>query len=205
MKNDFTFLENVFKLLRSNFQYRCVLSVSQFLSMGFTERKVLMCLDIIRVVRKRHEELARFKRTTEKKQQSVSPSPTDRPKTPPRPSSKKAPVKKSHAFKALDQQRYDQEFQASEEDRSPIATERAGISPTKREDEQPQDSAIRQLNMTIGLLLKRVDEVGSKMEDFIEKTDAKILLMAGKIKLLENSRNRGKPADNSPDSPALYL
>mmetsp|Transcript_22765 Transcript_22765/g.40952 ORF Transcript_22765/g.40952 Transcript_22765/m.40952 type:complete len:207 (+) Transcript_22765:1825-2445(+) len=206
MKNDFTFLENVFKLLRSNFQYRCVLSVPQFLSMGFTERKVLMCLDVIRVARKRHEELLRFKRIADKKQQSASPVPAERPKTPPRPNVK-TPIKKTLSFKKIDQQPFEQSPQAFEVERSPI-TDRASSSPTKREDDDSQESAVRQLTVTLGRLMKRVEEIDQKMEDFIEKTEAKIVLMTGKIKLLENSYRGARVqsmTEDKQDSPSHYL
>jgi hypothetical protein len=189
MKNDFTFLESVFKLLRSNFQYRCVLSVPQFLSMGFTERKVLMCLDIIRVVRKRHEELLRFRRIAEKKQQLASPTPAERPKTPPRPSVR-TPIKKTLTFKAADQEFYDQDI--LEGDPSPIS-ERASASPAKYEDGESQENAVQQLTTTLARLVKRVEDIGSRMEQFMEKTEAKIVLMTGKIRILDSSSGQVGP------------
>lgn len=207
MKNDYTFLENVFKLLRSNFQYRCVLSVPQFLSMGFTERKVLMCLDIIRVSRKRHEELLRFKRIAEKKLQAASPTPAERPITPPRPSGR-TPIKKTLSFKKIDQQFYEMDPQGFDIDRSPITTERASSSPTKREDDNSQESAVRQLTVSIGRLMERVDEIDTRMEEYIERTEAKLLLMTGKLKMLENSQRGARVqslTEDKQDSPSHFL
>jgi hypothetical protein len=207
MKNDFTFLENVFKLLRSNFQYRCVMSVPQFLSMGFTERKVLMCLDIIKAVRKRHEELLRFKRITDKKLQGAAPAVTDVPKTPPRPNVK-TPVKRTQSGQKTEQQPYEAAPLSYERDRSPLTTERFSSSPTKREDDDHQESAVRQLTVTLGRLMSRVDEIEKTMEEFMERTEAKLVLMAGKVKMLDNSsrgsRLQGLTEDKQ-DLPSQYL
>jgi hypothetical protein len=181
MKNDFTFLEIVIKLLRANFQYRCVLSVPQFLSMGFTERKVLMCLDVVRAVRKRHEELLRFKRISERRR-GASPARTDRHKTPVRPDTR-TQVKQSLDFKNADQQAYRQ-GSAHERHRSPI-TERVGAM--TGEADALQEKAVRQLTITLGRLLKHVDQLELKMEEFIERTETKLVVMAGKIKTMEIS------------------
>jgi hypothetical protein len=176
MKNDFTFLEIAIKLLRANFQYHCVLSVPQFLSMGFTERKVLMCLDIVRAVRKRHEELLRFKRISERKLKGASPARTDRPKTPLRPDAR-TQVKQSLDFKRAAQRGYKQ-GSAHVRTRSQL-TERVGEADALREQ------AVRQLTTTLSRLMKHVDQLELKMEEFIENTQTKLIVMAGKIKTIE--------------------
>jgi len=58
-KTDLRFLEAVWKLLRIMLGYRPSLTVSQFLSQGFAERKVLMMCDVIAMCKHEHNELLR--------------------------------------------------------------------------------------------------------------------------------------------------
>lgn len=71
-KNDYSFVELTYKLLRQKFQYRPILTIGQFLSPGFAERKILFCLDLIRVVKDKHLELLRFKKVEERRSRSPS-------------------------------------------------------------------------------------------------------------------------------------
>ena len=66
-KNDFNFLETVFKLLRQKFNYRPVLKIGQFLGTGFAERKIMMLLDLIKMVKTRTNELIRYQQIEERK------------------------------------------------------------------------------------------------------------------------------------------
>eukprot|EP00191_Tetraselmis_sp_GSL018_P024280 CAMPEP_0177627252 /NCGR_PEP_ID=MMETSP0419_2-20121207/31102_1 /TAXON_ID=582737 /ORGANISM="Tetraselmis sp., Strain GSL018" /LENGTH=550 /DNA_ID=CAMNT_0019128389 /DNA_START=596 /DNA_END=2248 /DNA_ORIENTATION=- len=58
-KTDLRFLESVWKLLRELVNYKPALSVNQFLSQGFAERKILTVCDIVALCRQRHSELLR--------------------------------------------------------------------------------------------------------------------------------------------------
>lgn len=89
--NDYNFLESVFKLLRQKFNYRPVLKIGQFLASGFAERKIMMLLDLINIVKTKTNELQRYQQAEEKK--SKSPIRTIEEEnmkiqTPPKPSSK---------------------------------------------------------------------------------------------------------------------
>lgn len=56
-KSDLRFLEAVYRSLREHLGYIPALSVNQFFSPGFAERKVMLCQDILQIVRSKHEEL----------------------------------------------------------------------------------------------------------------------------------------------------
>jgi len=58
-KTDLRFVEAVLKLLREEFNYKASLSVNQFLSKGFAERKMLLTCDVAGLVRERHAALVR--------------------------------------------------------------------------------------------------------------------------------------------------
>ena len=58
-KTDLRFVESVYKLARQEFGYRHALTCSQFLSVGFAERKVLFAVDLLQLCRAKHLELAR--------------------------------------------------------------------------------------------------------------------------------------------------
>lgn len=90
-KNDYNFLESVFKLLRQKFNYRPVLKIGQFLASGFAERKIMMLLDLINIVKTKTAELQRYQQAEEKKSKSPMRSTEEeniKVQTPPRPSSK---------------------------------------------------------------------------------------------------------------------
>ncbi|CAD7938563.1 unnamed protein product [Amoebophrya sp. A25] len=55
-KSDLRFVEECYKVLRKEMHYRPTLSTQQFFSNGFVERKVMLLQDIIRVVRRWHNE-----------------------------------------------------------------------------------------------------------------------------------------------------
>jgi len=56
-KSDLRFLEAVYRVVREHLSYSPVLSTSQFFTIGFAERKVLFCQDILDIARRMHEEL----------------------------------------------------------------------------------------------------------------------------------------------------
>merc|ERR1740121_1438950 len=56
-KTDLRFVEGVYKALRAHLHYSPALTVNQFFSVGFAERRVLFCLDVLRLVVRMHEEL----------------------------------------------------------------------------------------------------------------------------------------------------
>ncbi|OMJ82769.1 hypothetical protein SteCoe_16415 [Stentor coeruleus] len=69
-KNDFGFMESVFKLMRHKFNYQPVLKIGQFLSSGFAERKLIMLIQIIEIVKKKAAELQRYQQVEERKSKS---------------------------------------------------------------------------------------------------------------------------------------
>ncbi|XP_030644167.1 centrosomal protein of 44 kDa [Chanos chanos] len=58
-KNDLSFIESVYKVLRDLFSYKPMLTKQQFLQFGFAERKVNILCDIINFVISKHKELTK--------------------------------------------------------------------------------------------------------------------------------------------------
>jgi len=60
LKADLPFVESVFQLMRREFVYRPVLTPAQFLQpTGFAEQKLILVGDLIRLCKKKHNELYR--------------------------------------------------------------------------------------------------------------------------------------------------
>ena len=53
-------MESVHKLLRDEFGYKPALSKDQFFSMGFSERKLIFIIDLIRLTKELRDKLARL-------------------------------------------------------------------------------------------------------------------------------------------------
>jgi hypothetical protein len=90
-KNDFGFMESVFKLMRHKFNYQPVLKIGQFLSSGFAERKLIMIIQIIEIVKKKAAELQRYQLAEERKSKSPYRSMEEeniKIQTPPKPTNK---------------------------------------------------------------------------------------------------------------------
>eukprot|EP00929_Paragymnodinium_shiwhaense_P085619 TRINITY_DN46039_c0_g1_i1.p1 TRINITY_DN46039_c0_g1~~TRINITY_DN46039_c0_g1_i1.p1 ORF type:complete len:177 (+),score=43.01 TRINITY_DN46039_c0_g1_i1:106-636(+) len=57
-KSDLRFIEAVYKLLREHLGYSPALTVTQFFTNSFAERKVLFCQDVLRIAQHMHAELS---------------------------------------------------------------------------------------------------------------------------------------------------
>jgi hypothetical protein len=64
-KSDARFVENAWRALREAFGYNPALTVSQFLSPGFAERKLMLLHDAVELCKRKHNEHARRKRAEE--------------------------------------------------------------------------------------------------------------------------------------------
>ncbi|KAF5901686.1 centrosomal protein of 44 kDa-like isoform X1, partial [Clarias magur] len=58
-KNDMSFMESVYKLLRDLFSYKPLLTRQQFLQSGFAERKIALLCDIIGFILDKHKQLTK--------------------------------------------------------------------------------------------------------------------------------------------------
>ncbi|GAA6073299.1 centrosomal protein of 44 kDa isoform X1 [Tachysurus ichikawai] len=58
-KNDLSFVESVYKVLRDLFSYKPLLTKQQFLQFGFAERKLALLCDIIGFVLDKHKQLTK--------------------------------------------------------------------------------------------------------------------------------------------------
>ncbi|XP_013417622.1 uncharacterized protein LOC106178818 isoform X2 [Lingula anatina] len=57
-KTDLRFMEGVYKVLREMFNYKPPVTKEQFFSTGFAERKVIMCTEILNMIKAKHRRLA---------------------------------------------------------------------------------------------------------------------------------------------------
>ncbi|XP_072181383.1 uncharacterized protein [Diadema setosum] len=57
-KSDRKFLEATYKALRDLFSYKPCITAQQFFSKGFAERKILLMIDVVAMVRKKHKSLS---------------------------------------------------------------------------------------------------------------------------------------------------
>lgn len=56
-KSDLKFLESMYKVLRELFSYKPPITKEQFFSSGFIERKVIMCTEVLSMVREKHKSM----------------------------------------------------------------------------------------------------------------------------------------------------
>ncbi|GBG34605.1 Centrosomal protein of 44 kDa [Hondaea fermentalgiana] len=59
---DRPFLEGVFRVVRNEFSYRPSLTLEQFLSSGFAERKIIFVCDVVKLCRRKADELVRLQK-----------------------------------------------------------------------------------------------------------------------------------------------
>ncbi|EDV25088.1 uncharacterized protein TRIADDRAFT_26095 [Trichoplax adhaerens] len=59
-KNDLRFIEETFKVLRKIFNYKPTISIDQFFTVGFSERKVILTCDLARICIDKNKELTRY-------------------------------------------------------------------------------------------------------------------------------------------------
>lgn len=220
MKNDYSFMETVFKILRQHFNYRPVLTIGQFLSIGYAERKILMCLDVINIMKEKHLELLRFKQVDDRRTVK-SPIRTPRKEeedprnqTPPRP----LPKTPNQAYKPAEEMlaefgtilkdssrgsqpnlfKYDTPERKSPqfEDQN-ISHKKIPLSYTAPIPDQCLESTLKQLNgndtnvymKQLFVIMKELEtkvvSLENKLNLCMEQTDAKLNLINGKIRLLE--------------------
>ena len=65
-KNDSKFMELVYKLVRVHFGFNPTITLPQFFSSGFAERKLIFTADLIKYVKDKHKELARAEQSKKK-------------------------------------------------------------------------------------------------------------------------------------------
>ena len=193
-KNDFSFLEAVFKLLRQKFNYRPVLKIGQFLATGYAERKIMMLLDLIKLVKTRTNELARYQQVEERKSKSPFRS-TDEEnikiQTPPKPSGKiyKNPEEILFDYSSvLKKSKNSMNFEKTEE---PLEQE---FSDENENNNSNQDmhglmlqlqEEIKRLNTRVDMQDQLIQKLQKKHDNDIAQYEARLHLLSSKVKLLE--------------------
>ncbi|XP_072478694.1 centrosomal protein of 44 kDa isoform X2 [Notamacropus eugenii] len=66
-KNDYRFVDSVYKLLRDKFHYKPILTKKQFFQYGFVEWKIQIVCDILNLVMKKHKELCNLDKAVAQK------------------------------------------------------------------------------------------------------------------------------------------
>lgn len=184
--NDYNFLESVFRLLRQKFSYRPVLKIGQFLASGFAERKIMMLLDLINIVKTKTNELQRYQQAEEKKSKSpirLIEEENIKIQTPPKPSSK---VYKDPEEILMDY--------------SNILKKNASVEKVEGQDKLDVQKTLEKLLEEQRRMKERIleqDEIITKMQKRHEadmaQYEARLHLLSSKVKLLEgNKKDVGK-------------
>lgn len=63
-KTDFRFIEAVYKIMRDMFSYKPLITKEQFFNAGFAERKIIMCAEVIQMIREKNRSLQPSKKPT---------------------------------------------------------------------------------------------------------------------------------------------
>ncbi|KAL0223975.1 hypothetical protein P9112_003365 [Eukaryota sp. TZLM1-RC] len=97
--NDSSFVQTLYKILRNEFDYNPVLSPSQFLTKGYTEKRTQMVLDIIRIIKSHNQQLQQSRtgvvisvRESKDRKSDQEPPPRPRPKAVPSPVPRLQPI-----------------------------------------------------------------------------------------------------------------
>ena len=61
-KSDLRFLEGLYRILRTAFNYHPKLNIERFLATGYAERKIIFVYDVLMLCQKKHKELTSEKR-----------------------------------------------------------------------------------------------------------------------------------------------
>lgn len=80
-KTDFRFIEAVYKIMRDLFSYKPPITKEQFFNAGYAERKIIMCSDVVQMIREKNKSLQPKKPTTSAVS-TVSQSLTKKPSRP---------------------------------------------------------------------------------------------------------------------------
>lgn len=59
--------EEVYKILRNEFNYRPSLNLTQFFNPGFAERKLILVCDLIKLCKRKHNEISKQKADAKRK------------------------------------------------------------------------------------------------------------------------------------------
>lgn len=179
---DIAFVEAIYRVMRELLDYRPVLTMNQFLRPGYTERKILMALDVIGLIIELHDALVRSSVPV-----SRTPTPPPQPavlkRSPPRP---KTPVKNTLEFcSPVDMfQKTVNSPNMSIFQHSPEKHARASLSEKKLNKRQREAPASSQLASDLSAVLSRLDELDLRVSTWMTKTTEKIeWLTASVVKL----------------------
>eukprot|EP00347_Sterkiella_histriomuscorum_P001318 403372494 len=71
-KNDFRFMESVYKLLLNQFNYKPSIQINQFFQNGFAERKIIFACEVIEIMKSKHQVLSKVQSIQQQKTQVKS-------------------------------------------------------------------------------------------------------------------------------------
>ncbi|CAG9321693.1 CEP44_2 [Blepharisma stoltei] len=188
-KNDAGFLESIYKLLRNKFNYVPILRVDQFLSLNYAERKILIVLDIVKLVKQKHKELLRFQQRPRRVGSMTSQESEELQQKLAEKQAIEIPSENLNFQEEIivEEKVEEDAMQTMKRSETESQLNLASESPYHNEIED-SSIMIRTAIEFINALTMRISKIESKVEIFIEETDAKIHLIHGKIKSLEQRR-----------------
>jgi len=168
VKSDHAFIDTVYKLLRQKFGYRPALSMGQFLTIGYAERKILFCTDVIKIFKNKHKELLRFKKALDTKTK-FKPEEEPQQIEPPKPLPNEIIANYTSILK-------------DSVENSPKFEE----SPVQLQEPKPTQTDTKQIYDMLQVMDNRLTKLESNFDKFSQQVNAKIHLLSGNVKFLES-------------------
>lgn len=179
-KTDYRFMESVYKLLVTQFDYKASLNIQQFFQTGFSEQKMAFCRDICRLMKQKHESLAKlnmqakFKVVRHQPIEAV-PTPTPLPFVDCR---KEAPT--------------------------PAARPELVVAPKQSENTEILNM-LRNLGDSVRSLGSRFDAYTREVDDRFTKLNAEMTLLRNKVDMIDGARHTIRTQEPTPLQAAPQL
>jgi len=216
-KSDYRFMENTFHMLRQHFNYKPLINLNQFLAMGYAERKILLILDIITILKEN------IKMESESKpcEQSIKTSQnlaTDQYL--PKYTVVNHMTEEAHMQIIKDEEK---KLETPEKIQVPVPTillEKTKSS-TKEKSNSPKESSpsrklnspnrdngntqilnvISQMNQTMSELSRKIDIISDTLGVRVDKIETQLLLLGNKLSIVEQVK---KQESNAVPPPTLH-
>lgn len=173
------YVETVYQLLRELLDYRPILSFTQFLKQGYAERKILMVLDVTKLVAELHETLVRASFPVSRAT-TPSPQPTILKRSPPQ---AKTPIKNSNGnFTSMDMfVRTMSSPNKSNFQQILDKPTRSFITDKKHSKSQSHTPQSAQIASDMSAVLSRLNELNLRVSTWMTKTDEKLEWLTSSI------------------------
>jgi centrosomal protein CEP44 len=174
-KTDYRFMESVFKLLVTQFDYKAALNIQQFFQTGFSEQKMAFCRDICRLMKQKHESLAKLNMQAKFKvvrHQPIEAAPTPTP----------LPLPFVDYRKEVP---------------TPVARPELTLAPKQSENTEILNM-LRNLGDSVRSLGSRFDAYTREVDDRFTKINAEMTLLRNKVDMIDGARHSIKTQEPTP-------